>query len=260
MKKDEIKKIITSAKRKLGLLPEGKLKIEEKNNGQYMVFNEERGRWEYWPKGQREYVAQLAQRNYEEKVLKEAEKQLRLMGFAEKLNARFLIDIYDKLSESRQKLIKPYEISDKEYVRLWLNKPYKQNPKEKSKAYKTINGEIVRSKSEAMIANELKEMKIPYKYEKEIEVGGYRMYPDFTLLDIRTRKEVLYEHFGMMDSVEYANNAVLKIRRYAQNGYVLGKNLLASFETSESPLDMGYVEKMLSCYFTEARPPMEVSL
>lgn len=33
---------------------------------------------------------------------------------------------------------------------------------------------------------------------------------------------------------------------YARNGIVIGKNLIVTFETKNSPLDMSVVEKMLA--------------
>ena len=53
------------------------------------------------------------------------------------------------------------------------------------------------------------------------------------------------EHFGMMDNPEYAHKAIQKLETYAQNGIYIGKNLLVTFETLRSPLDMKMVEGML---------------
>ena len=49
----------------------------------------------------------------------------------------------------------------------------------------------------------------------------------------------------MMDNLDYANNTIKKINLYAKNGYVLGKNLLVSWETSHAPMDMRVIEKMI---------------
>ena len=68
----------------------------------------------------------------------------------------------------------------------------------------TLRGERVRSKSEAMIADTLYRLKIPYKYECPLTIrrktGTSRntktIYPDFTCLNVRLRQEFVWEHFN----------------------------------------------------------------
>lgn len=134
-------------------------------------------------------------------------------------------------------LIKPYEISDDEYVKQWENISYEGKPFEPNlpEIY-SEQGERVRSKSEKMIADKLNMLGIPYRYEYPVRLQGCgTVYPDFLFLNRATRKEYIYEHFGMMDNPDYANNTIKKINLYAKNGYVLGKNLLVSWETSHAP-------------------------
>jgi hypothetical protein len=77
-------------------------------------------------------------------------------------------------------------------------------------------------------------------------MDNYRMvYPDFTILNIHTRQEIYLEHLGMMDYPEYCEKALLKIQTYARNGIILGKNLLITFETSQNPFNINYLEQML---------------
>ncbi|TOI85635.1 hypothetical protein CGI50_24830, partial [Vibrio parahaemolyticus] len=47
--------------------------------------------------------------------------------------------------------------------------------------HKTIRGEMVRSKSEVIVANILAMMNIEYFYEKPLNVRGKTYIPDFTL-------------------------------------------------------------------------------
>ena len=74
------------------------------------------------------------------------------------------------------------------------------------------------------------------------------IYPDFTLFDSRAHKEIILEHFGMMDLPEYANKAIKKIHIYEKNGYYLGRDILATFETSTVPVDMKAFEEMISLF------------
>ena len=64
-----------------------------------------------------------------------------------------------------------------------------------------------------------------------------KIYPDFTVLNLRTRQELYWEHFGMMDDAQYADTAIKKIGQYEQNGIMLGEKLIATFETRSTPLD-----------------------
>ena len=61
--------------------------------------------------------------------------------------------------------------------------------------YSTEKGELVRSKSELLIADMYYSLGIPYKYEAGVKLrGGIVRYPDFTLLRVRDRKEFYHEH------------------------------------------------------------------
>ena len=61
------------------------------------------------------------------------------------------------------------------------------NPYPKTEELVTNNGEIVRSKSEKIIADLLFMLGIPYVYECPLDTPGGTIYPDFTILDISTR-------------------------------------------------------------------------
>lgn len=58
----------------------------------------------------------------------------------------------------------------------------------------------------------------------------------FTLLDIRKRREVYWEHRGMMDDRNYLKHAVQRVKDYRKEGIYVGDNLLITEETSVLPL------------------------
>ena len=62
---------------------------------------------------------------------------------------------------------------------------------------------------------------------------------------VSSRKEIVLEHFGMMDNAKYCEKALRKINSYAKNGYILGDNLLVTFESSTIPLDARNVQRMM---------------
>ena len=121
---------------------------------------------------------------------------------------------------------------------------------EDTREYYTIKGERVRSKSEKIIADELFRKGIPYKYEMPINVLDFRgreiiIYPDFTVLNKQTGKRWIIEHFGLMDSPEYYDKAMLKLDTYERNGYYLGVNLLIFHETDRAPLNIKVMQNYI---------------
>ena len=120
----------------------------------------------------------------------------------------------------------------------------------------TEQGEIVRSKSEAIIADKLNLLKIPYFYEvpKFLNGIGY-IKPDFTILNPFTLKEYYWEHFGLMDNPDYEENALHKIEIFSANGICLGCGLIISFETKIHPLDTSYISTMINTFLLSKESP-----
>lgn len=111
--------------------------------------------------------------------------------------------------------------------------------------YKTKHGEYVRSKFEMMVANALLDLRIPYRYECKLTLGNRSYLPDFMLKNPRTGDVSLLEAFGMMDSPEYATNALQKLKDYQAHGYYLGKNLFAVFDCRDAPFETDLFKDML---------------
>lgn len=51
-----------------------------------------------------------------------------------------------------------------------------------------------------------------------------------------------------MDDPEYAEKAVRKIEAYAENGYVIGDNLIVTFETRQSVFTTRKVQMIIEQY------------
>ena len=115
--------------------------------------------------------------------------------------------------------------------------------------YYTDNGERVRSKSEIIIANKLYRYNIPYRYEYPLQLqSDIITHPDFTCLNVKTRQEYIWEHFGIMDNAEYACNAIKKISDYANSGYILGRNFIATFETANTPINANCIDSLIKSH------------
>ncbi len=116
------------------------------------------------------------------------------------------------------------------------------NPQSKdNRIFTTAHGEKVRSKSEVIIADTLLRMGIPYIYEKPYYYDGNKSFnPDFTVLNVKRRKEIYIEHFGKMGSAGYRADFFWKMKTFGQIGIVQGENLVMTFEDEDHPFDIAY--------------------
>jgi len=249
-KKSNLERMETKIKKKLLKAPEGTL-ILSKSNGKtqyYHKTNDTGRRGRYIPEKQMELAKALAQKDYDTKMLAAIVQDKKMIEEAyKKISDLKCINTYHNLSDERRRLVDAHILTDEEYIEEWLNEKYEgKSFGLDTPMHITEKGERVRSKTEKMIADKLYTMNIPYRYECPLLLKGYgKVYPDFTLLRMYDRREVYYEHFGMMDNPQYVQNMISKINEYTNNGIYLGKNLFVTFETMQQPLNLKNVEKML---------------
>ena len=155
-----------------------------------------------------------------------------------------------KLHTQRQLLVTPVEpIWEKELVRWYDSEYHGKEFYEGTAEIVTEKGERVRSKSEKILADYFYRNNILYQDERPLYLKGYgTVYPDFTFLSKKTRKEIYWEHEGMMDKPEYAKSAVKKIESYQRNGIHLGERLILTFETELTVLNSQIVEELVERY------------
>ncbi|HGY9579727.1 TPA: ATP-dependent RecD-like DNA helicase [Vibrio harveyi] len=113
--------------------------------------------------------------------------------------------------------------------------------------HKTIRGEMVRSKSEVIVANILAMMNIEYFYEKPLNVRGKTYIPDFTL---RHQGRIAYlEHLGMLNDKAYEYNWNKKKENYesAEISEVLG-NLIITEDGLNGSLDAKSIESKIHAW------------
>lgn len=248
-----LSEIIRSKENSLVDVPEGRLKANGgKRRAVYFVRadkSDRRGR--YIPASNKELANKLAQKEYDEAVLKAACKEKKAIEtFLRSTQKPRVEEIYKSFSELKKALIVPVSLPVEKYIQQWLEEKSNDNAlnAEKAELY-SMAGVQVRSKSEVIIANMLEKVKIPYKYEQPLyfKSAGY-LHPDFTVLNVRKRKELLWEHCGMMDKPEYATVFVKKIAAYEKNGYFPGENLILTWETYDQQLDVKIVQEMIRRY------------
>ena len=206
----------------------------------------------YISKNNMNLVRELAQKSYNKKLLKLLNEKLRhIKRFLDHYPEEDIDSVYNKLSQKNKELVTPLIPTTDQYAASWINNPYEGLGfrDDDNSVYFTEKGERVRSKSEVIIADALFRMQIPYKYECPLRLNTKIIYPDFTLLDIKARSNVYFEHFGMMDDEEYAARALQKINMYARFGIIPGKGLIFTMESSQQPLDTRYLKTLLTSYF-----------
>lgn len=97
---------------------------------------------------------------------------------------------------------------------------------EEGKIHQALSGDMVRSKSELVIANLLHEREVPFQYETALVAPDGTMYlPDFTIT--WNGEKWYWEHWGMMSSPNYAKHREEKVAWYQKH---FGGRLLETFE------------------------------
>lgn len=203
----------------------------------------------YISKNQKEYLIKLQKKNYYSQVLKTADKEIRSLEKALKqlIQDNDTDSVYLKLKTEQKTLIAPYvEGLNKKDLEKWQNDFMTHRNIADKSCLITKGGTRVRSKSELIIAERFETYGLPYKYECAIFVGDKDVwFPDFTVLNKRTGKQFIWEHFGMMDNPDYCASAQYKIEKYAKEGFIQGKNLIITTESSLHSLNTKYVDAII---------------
>lgn len=231
--------------------PEGSLRVSQ-DKGRVRYYYHDGNAMTYLPKGKEDLIKALSQKEYDVGMLKLTKKRCRqIESILRDYQDDEVDQIYWQMHTGKRRFInpvvKPWEIIKSE----WIQLPYEGKEIERPDI-KTERGEYVRSKSEKILADCFYRKKIDYKYEKPLYLQGYgTVFPDFTFLSRRTRKEIYWEHEGMMDDPTYAQNAVKKIQSYSKNGILQGERLILTFETSKTVLSMDSVDAIIDYYLCE---------
>ena len=249
-----LKAMIEETERKLSdNYPEGGLRISRSNGcPQYYHRRDKADRLgKYIPKKERSTAEQLAQKQYETEVVHAAKEELHLLEIRKEMDSVLPPEeVYSSLTEERRKLVRPVLESEDMFVQEWVSRTYTGLAfSEDSPELLTDRGERVRSKSELIIANLLSKEGIPYKYECPLRLKGFgTVHPDFTALRRNARREIYWEHLGMMDDPEYTARAVRKISAYILNGFYPGEDLIITAETNASPINIRELREIIRHY------------
>ena len=201
--------------------PEGSLRTARKAHGcQYyhkVEVNDTKGT--YIKKHNYNFAIELAQKDYDLRIEQCLLKELNFLEvILKKYNPSEIQHIYDSLNSFRKEMVTPVFVSDEDFTANWK-------------------------------ASEYTSLGFPYRYEYPLQLqSGIITHPDFTCLNVKTRQEYIWEHFGIMDNAEYACNAIKKISDYANSGYVLGRNFIATFETANTPINANCIDSLIKSH------------
>ena len=254
---DELLQIKNSKEMTLEKTPPGKIHISKTPHGvQYYLRQDGADKTgKYIPKSEASTIKQYLQKAYDEKILKlvsqEAQALKKLLDKSEN-SVNKIRHAYSDFPQEVKNYVIPIDISDEYYVRDWLSIPYEGKAiPEYLPFLETKHKERVRSKSELNIANALAEHGIPYKYECPMQLSnGMIIYPDFTVLDVKRRRVMYWEHRGMMDDKEYAKNSVQRLKTMMGEGIFVGEKLIITEETSTSPLGTNEINAIIKKFFS----------
>ena len=193
---------------------------------------------------------QYCYKKYYAATIKEVKEEIKNLEKIKKMKVHdSIVGVYGKLNEGIKKLIKPINVDDKTYVKMWMSKAYDGlgfDPNDKTEYY-SDRGERMRSKSELLIANSLIRRGIPYKYECPVETGdGRTFYPDFTILDVKHRRVKYCEHLGRMSDLSYVSKNIWKLDEYKKINILLGINLFLTYENEMNAIRTSDIENTIN--------------
>ena len=124
-------------------------------------------------------------------------------------------------------------------------KQYKQKNPE-NLIMRSIDGTLMRSKSEVIIANMLISYGIPFVYELPHAINGVMVYSDFTALSVADfRTEVIIEHEGLMNNPGYQRTFLNKVNGYLAEGIIPGRDVFFTFDDLNGGFDPSPVQDII---------------
>lgn len=248
----ELKNLLRAKQRKLSRAPEGSLRTSISHNTQQFYLADTTKKRHYIKKHNVELVKTLAQKEYDKKIITQIDNEIKSLNMLIcQLKNSGISSVYSNIHLAKKNFIQPVTLSNEEYEQKWRSVKFKAKDfKPGSVLIPTSMGFPVRSKSELLIVDCLVKEKIPFRYEYPVKLNNLTVYPDFYCLNLRTRKEIIWEHFGLMDNLEYSSATSKKINAYIENNLFLGDKLIFTMETLEMPLDQNLVLKLIRRYLT----------
>lgn len=249
-----VTKQLTEIDAQLNSLPPGFLFIS--HSKQYFNwYHSDKHIQTYIPKKKREFAQKLAYKKFlsirRSNLLQEKKAIEAYFKYYPTENAG--IDaLFDEQSGYKELLIPNFHPISQDLA-AWSSATFATNPLHPEHLiHKSLSGNLVRSKSEAIIDALLFQHHIPYRYECQLALSDCFVYPDFTIRHPQTGEFFYWEHFGRMDDPVYCDKAISKLRRYCHHQILPSVNLITTYETRERPITMDAIEQLIQHYFIES--------
>ena len=240
---------INSLHSQIESLPEGKIICTPNGKG-YKWYRSDGHKSVYIPKAERNLAEQLAVKKYLQQIESDCIQEKIAIDFYLRHHSPSKAEelLINKLGY--QELLYSHFKPQSQEIEDWTKASFEENPKyPENKIHKTSSGNLVRSKSEALIDLVLYTNKIPFRYECALQLGDYKIYPDFTIMHPETGEIFYWEHFGKMDDPKYNRNVGDRIQIYVNNGIIPSIKLITTYETLSCPLAIDDIEKIVKEYF-----------
>lgn len=235
-----------------------RLKMQKKgNHSYYAVLKTENGNvFQKFVKKDHKWVVQIIQKRY---FLEQSIRRIETNIIAlEKLVSRYrTVDpeiMRRHFPKAYQALpVECYDLAGAIDLKSWGKRPRRtSNYLQEQKSQRTIDGINVRSKSEVILANSFIARGIPYVYEEMRKINGQWFAPDFILVSPLDHREIIWEHFGLLNDPEYRKQFEWKIEQYIAAGYIPGVNLIMTFDDKDGNIDSLMIERTLDLWFGTA--------
>lgn len=230
-------------------LPQGKLAAHRAKGKSY--YNRISGKENlYLGSEDNEVVQALKKRRFLETAIKNIESNQVLMNeYLKEYCPVKPADVMKTLPKAYQ-TEETFGLADFMDAEKWEAASYEKSEKRPERLFhRTIKGDLVRSKSEAIIANILYNMKIPYHYEENLLLGHELVAPDFKIAVRSESRFKLLEHCGMMQDPKYRRDFKWKLEHYLLEGYLPWRDIFFTFDDVDGSIDTAAISHMIECYF-----------
>lgn len=231
-------------------LPDGRLSVHKVGGRDYYYRHVGKDRT-YIPVSETELIDQLKKKRFLMESIHTIDKNCKTLAqLQQSYQSIDADDIMHSLPDTYQTpsawSITQEPVSDPEK---WACANYRKNSSHpEALRHRTIKGDLVRSKSEVIIANALFTKGIPYRYDEVITIGDITVSPDFHILVPRTGESKLLEHFGMIHDESYRKKALWKIEAYLKSGFRPWENIIFTFDDLEGNIDAQLIDTILDTF------------
>lgn len=250
---EQLTKEIGAIQKELRRLPKGVFRSYRVQGAYKWYTEDEGGRRVYIRKSQRPFAEKLAYRRYLEAKLSDAEMELKAIEKYLKAHCGTVSRASELLAcdNGCRELIESVLGVNREEALAWMNAEYNScELRIEERKYKSLDGKMYRSKSEAIIAGCLWSRNIAYRYECEfITCDGRIFWPDFMIKHPVTGEIYIWEHMGMMDKYKYRVHNLEKIYIYGRSDYIINDRLIVTMESDTKHMDITEIEEIVEKFF-----------